>query len=478
MTEFRNKQPARKPKGNSDDGLTGSQVTRLVRLVLLTGLVMVLLVLICSICLTAKLYSANATNTLTTVAAQLPPDDLSATQSRLDEFMANGTYAHVFLQTVSNKAQLLAAHKSSATAIPAWETRVFPYLGFVQTQQLPSTSLYNGQPLELQAWLDSRLVIGEVARTTGPLIIILVGWLFILVLLISNHVLRKLTRPIEKLAEALLQINPDHPGRTRITVETSHSRDELGQVVTAINSLLGQLDQSLQRERSDKVVLAERENFLGLILDNVAEGIVLLGSDYKILRINHSACSLLGRFETELQNRDFDSFIELVDRTTLRTRLSRLALGTDSEKVLSFELRVIKPRQEIAQLSLTVSCVQTGAHTTFIILMRDIGETRRVHEKIRLSEERLKLAVKATRCGIWDIELKTSAFWWSPEFLPMLGYADNEIQASLEAKHALVHPEDIEWVRNSHARYLKREIEEFAPEYRKSGWHSLCNYLS
>lgn len=468
MTEPIEKQPARTVKANADNGFTESQLTRLVRLVLLAGLGMVLLVLVCSVRLTANLYSTNTASSLAAVAEQLSPDNLSTAQSRLNEFVSDGTHTLILLRTTNNKAQVVVAYNSTTSieAVTIWKTWLFPYLGLVQTYALPPTSLYNGQPLELQAWLNAHLILNEVVHNIGPLIIILVGWLFILILLIANYVLRKVTRPIEKLAEALRRINPDQPGKTKIAIEGNHSQDELGQVVTAINALLRQLDHSLQRERSDKSILAERESFLSLVLDNVAEGIVLLGEGYKILRLNQSACTLLGRFETELQNRNFENLLEIVDRATLHTRLSQLVLGTDANKVLSFELRVLKPRQETAQLSLTVSCVQTGTSPVFIILMRDIGETRRVHEKIRLSEERLKLAVKATRCGIWDIELKTSTFWWSPEFLPMLGYRHKEIPASLEAKYALIHPEDIDWVRNSHERYLKREIEEFAPEYR------------
>ena len=67
----------------------------------------------------------------------------------------------------------------------------------------------------------------------------------------------------------------------------------------------------------------------------------------------------------------------------------------------------------------------------------------RHQEALVKSEERLRLAITATRSGIWDHNLETNEYWWSPEFPAVLGYAPGEMDSSLESWRGLVHPEDL-----------------------------------
>ena len=67
----------------------------------------------------------------------------------------------------------------------------------------------------------------------------------------------------------------------------------------------------------------------------------------------------------------------------------------------------------------------------------------RHQEALVKSEERLRLAITATRSGIWDHNLETNEYWWSPEFPAVLGYAPGELDSSPESWRNLVHPEDL-----------------------------------
>ena len=67
----------------------------------------------------------------------------------------------------------------------------------------------------------------------------------------------------------------------------------------------------------------------------------------------------------------------------------------------------------------------------------------RYQEELIKSEERLRLAITATRSGIWDHNLETGEYWWSPEFPAVLGYAPDELDSTPEGWRKLVHPEDL-----------------------------------
>jgi diguanylate cyclase (GGDEF)-like protein/PAS domain S-box-containing protein len=84
----------------------------------------------------------------------------------------------------------------------------------------------------------------------------------------------------------------------------------------------------------------------------------------------------------------------------------------------------------------------------------------------RESDERYALAVRAANDGIWDWELTTNAFTYSPRWKHLLGYEEHERCPSLEAWFARIAPEDREQVRGALAAHLGGETLYFACEYR------------
>ncbi|HYD30473.1 MAG TPA: PAS-domain containing protein [Azospirillaceae bacterium] len=101
-------------------------------------------------------------------------------------------------------------------------------------------------------------------------------------------------------------------------------------------------------------------------------------------------------------------------------------------------------------------------------LGRVIGAYNRMLERLtaeesalRQSEERLSLAITATRSSVWDYNLVTDAYWWSPGFPAMLGYDPDECQMSRGTWEALVHPAE----RPMALREMQRHMSGEAPTY-------------
>jgi PAS domain S-box-containing protein len=70
------------------------------------------------------------------------------------------------------------------------------------------------------------------------------------------------------------------------------------------------------------------------------------------------------------------------------------------------------------------------------------AETRELAEALRTSEERLVMAVQASRTGLWNWDIANNTLYWSPELKALLGYADDELQVDFEVFAAMLHPED------------------------------------
>lgn len=94
-------------------------------------------------------------------------------------------------------------------------------------------------------------------------------------------------------------------------------------------------------------------------------------------------------------------------------------------------------------------------------------ETRaRAEAALKLSEERLRLAMEATQDGLWDWNVQTGEVYWNPRCYTMLGYEPDEFPMSLDKWFTLVHPEDREVVWPKVQRKLSGEGGSFEIEFR------------
>jgi len=88
------------------------------------------------------------------------------------------------------------------------------------------------------------------------------------------------------------------------------------------------------------------------------------------------------------------------------------------------------------------------------------------HAQLRVSEERLRLAVEGAGMGTWDADLKTGQTHWSETHFKMLGYPlPEEGRASMEMFRERVHPEDLGRVTSAIER-ARREQTMFSSEHR------------
>ncbi|MCJ8340834.1 MAG: CHASE domain-containing protein [Pseudomonadales bacterium] len=70
-------------------------------------------------------------------------------------------------------------------------------------------------------------------------------------------------------------------------------------------------------------------------------------------------------------------------------------------------------------------------------------EVARQTKALKLSEQRFALAVQGASVGIWDwSDINKSQLYWSGQLYRLLGYADKEIESSIEQFIDMLHPDD------------------------------------
>ena len=85
---------------------------------------------------------------------------------------------------------------------------------------------------------------------------------------------------------------------------------------------------------------------------------------------------------------------------------------------------------------------------------------------LRISEERLQLALEGSNLGLWDWNVATNEMYLSTRWKRMLGYEDREIEGSVSFWERLLNPEDLPIVWEEIGRHLEGETPFFKVEFR------------
>ena len=90
--------------------------------------------------------------------------------------------------------------------------------------------------------------------------------------------------------------------------------------------------------------------------------------------------------------------------------------------------------------------IEIGNEQCVISVITDITERKLAEERVRVSEERLRLAQWAAHIGTFDLNLRTGVDIWTPETEALYGLPPGGFGGTLTAFENLVHPDDREKV--------------------------------
>ncbi|MFP4054058.1 MAG: PAS domain S-box protein [Phycisphaerae bacterium] len=109
----------------------------------------------------------------------------------------------------------------------------------------------------------------------------------------------------------------------------------------------------------------------------------------------------------------------------------------------------------------------------------DVTDRKAAELALRNSQQRLQLALEATREALWDYNLRTGQTYLSPRWYAMLGYEDGEVTPTVELWESMVHPDDLPLFNNAIAPLFDGSADRFEAEFRiahKSGrWLWVCS---
>jgi len=321
---------------------------------------------------------------------------------------------------------------------------------------------------ELRVSIDRLLIAQEFFRRSGVVLGTGIIWTVTLALILVVMFYSTITKPFLRMSSAISEIDPAKPAGRLLSVPPRHEDDELGLLAKTTNELLIQFDQSLVERGRAVHALREREARLSGIMDNVADGIITLDEDLRIETMNAAAQELFGYAQRDALGQPFVTLIEERDWTRVAVALVACLRRGDEEQRPDNRAEIQGRRKggEVFAMAFGVSQMRLGDRRTAICVVQDITQRKRAEQALRESEERLKLAVRATRSGVFDNNYVKGTFWWSPEFIEMLGYDAVDALYANKLFEGLLHPDDKENAQAHVDRYLSGDVGDYLSLYR------------
>lgn len=109
---------------------------------------------------------------------------------------------------------------------------------------------------------------------------------------------------------------------------------------------------------------------------------------------------------------------------------------------------------------------QRKAEDTNLKLISENEERRRIEARLKVSDERLRLALDSTQIGIFEWNVTVGHVHYSPGLWAMLGYEHSRMPATPEAWQSLIHPDDLSLYRRRTDSQLSGVTTFIDPEYR------------
>ncbi len=110
-----------------------------------------------------------------------------------------------------------------------------------------------------------------------------------------------------------------------------------------------------------------------------------------------------------------------------------------------------------------------GRYTHWVAIERDITERRRAVALLQASEARFRMLSRATNDAVWDWDLATGTLWWNEGFEALCGLRRPEVEPTMDAWYARLHPEDREPVESSVRRAIEGGAEGWSCAFRIRG---------
>lgn len=199
--------------------------------------------------------------------------------------------------------------------------------------------------------------------------------------------------------------------------------------------------------------LQRTEHELQRIFTLSPDMICTAGLDGRFQRLNPQFEKTLGYPLEELRSQPFVNFVHPEDRAATQAALEQLSV---TFKAKAFTNRYSTKAGDYRWLEW--NAVLFKKEEVIYAVARDVTDRKSTEEKLHQSEERYRLVVEGSKAGIWDWDLRSQVFYFSPRVAEILKMPPEELPDTLEPIAELFHPEDKPKVLQAIQAHLEQRV--------------------
>ncbi|MCX6136390.1 MAG: PAS domain S-box protein [Ignavibacteriales bacterium] len=218
------------------------------------------------------------------------------------------------------------------------------------------------------------------------------------------------------------------------------------------------------QQKTEEALQASEDLFRNAITHS-GIGIALVGPDKQYLRINPAFCAMVGYTEEEILASSLPALTHPDDKTADEENFRLLLAGKSN--AVDLEQRYIHKSGRIIHAHVTASLVRDAnlQPKFFISQIQDITKRKLAEEKSILLLERLNVATRAARMGIWDWDVPNNELLWDDQMYALYGIGKESFGGAYDAWLNGVHPDDRRFCDEAIQKALTGE-EEYDIEFR------------
>jgi PAS domain S-box-containing protein len=207
------------------------------------------------------------------------------------------------------------------------------------------------------------------------------------------------------------------------------------------------------------------------LAENISEGIYLTENGY-IKMVNTPACRLFGFEPHEMLERKVWEFVKPENQDNLRRLFVKKMQDMDGSPV---DVECVRKDGSMFWAEISMRIIQDEKRVFGVI--SDITQRKTAEAALIRSEQRLDMALKGTKAGLWDWNIKSGDVVFDDRWLGMLGYSHEDIEPHVSSWEKLVHPDDKDEVDKLLDNHLEGRTEFYQSIHRLKAKDSTWKYI-
>ena len=197
------------------------------------------------------------------------------------------------------------------------------------------------------------------------------------------------------------------------------------------------------------------------LLSTTMDGFCIINDCGQFVDANDVYCQMMGYSLIELRSMSIRDVEAKNQDDEIADHLKRIfEVGSDR-----FETRNRTRDGRVIDIEISCTCLITKRQ--ILVFVRDITARKQTAEQLRISEERLALALNGADLGLWDWDIQNNQIFANEKWAAMLGYQlDQTRQIPWDLWEVMIHPDDFVPALNAVTDHFNGVTPVYEAEYR------------